>query len=142
MQKFFAGLKTTPPEEERKRLIEQIDRMKRSSSFVVDMQVELFQAITWGMRGLSAAEQKITEDQLKQVASDMKVQLGKHMEQQVWMSMLFAYKDISDNELEEYISLHETVEGVQTTEFVQSVFSGVHKQGVERLQCALDGEFS
>lgn len=141
MQNFFAGLQVSPPTEKRKCLIEQIDKLKRSSSFIVGLQVELFQAITWGMRGLSVDDQKITEDQLKQVALDMKVQLGAHMEQQVWMNMLFAYKDVSDSELEEYISLYESVEGALTTEFTQSVYSDVHKQGVGRLQCTLDVEF-
>lgn len=137
MQDFFAGLQHSSPTEERKRLIEKIDSVKRSSSFVVDMQVELFKAITWGMRGLSPDNQRITEDQLNQMALDMKAKLDVHMEQQVWMSMLFSYKDMSDTELEEYILLHETVEGKLTVEFVQLVYSNVHEQSVVRLRGAL-----
>ncbi len=76
MQNFFSGLQASPPTEVRKRLIEKIDSVKHSSSFVVDMQAELFRAITWGMRGLSPADQRMTEEQLKQVALDMKAQLG------------------------------------------------------------------
>jgi len=142
MQGFFAGLQASPPSEGRKRLIEQADRIKRVSSIVINTQVELFQAITWGMRSLNTDEQKITESQLEQMALDMKAQLTPHIEQQVWMGALYAYKDVSDSELEEYISLHETAEGQLTTEFTQSVYSSVHKQVLNRLQSALEAEFS
>lgn len=141
MRNFVAGFQVSPPTEQRKRLIEKIDRVKRSSSFVVDMQAELFKAITWGMRGLSPEDKKITEDQLKGVVLDMKAQFGAHMEQQVWMGMLFAYKDVADSELEKYISLHETIEGRQTTEFIQSAYFGVHEQVAAQLQHALSAEF-
>jgi len=141
MQDFFAGLQAMPPSESRKRLIEQTDRVTRSSSIVINTQTELFQAITWGMRGLSVDDQKISESQLKQMALDMKAQLGAHIEQQVWMGMLYAYKDASDSDLEKYISLQGTAEGKLTTEFTQSVYSSMHKQVVDQLQCALDAEF-
>ncbi len=142
MQAFFAGLQASPLSENRKRLIEQMDRITRSSSIVINTQIELFQAITWGMRGLSVGDQKITESQLKQMALDMKAQLGAQIEQQVWMGMLYAYKDVSDSDLEKYISLQETAEGKLTTEFTQSVFSSMHKQVADQLQCALGAEFS
>jgi len=142
MQRFFAGLQASPPTKNRKRLIEQADRVRRSSSVVIDMQVELFQALTWGMRGLSVDGQKISKDRLKQMVLDMKAKLGAHIEKQVWMGMLYAYKDVSDSDLDKYISLHETVGGKLTTEFTQSVFLNMHKQVVNRLQCVLGTEFS
>ena len=142
MQLFFTELQTTPPSENRKHLIEQIDKVIGSSALVVNMQIALFKAITWGMRKANPNTQNITQEQLKQMVLEMKEKMNQPITQQIWMSMLFAYKDVSDGELQHYLTLNESAEGQLTATFIRTVYFDMHQHTTTQLQYALEAEFS
>jgi len=142
MQKFFDGLQSSPPTEERKRLIEKIDSIKNFSSTVIDTQIDFFKAISWGMRGFRTDDQQVAEAALNQNVLDMRKQMTPHIERQVWTGMLYAYKDLSYDDLDTYISLSETAAGQLTTEFIQSVYQSMYKKVVDRLQSELEAAFT
>lgn len=134
MQDFFSGLQMSPPTEDRKHLIEKIDDIKHSSSTVIDAQVDLFQAIIRGTRGLRGDDQKISEVQLGQAVLDMEKELGGHIKRQIWISMLYAYKNVSDSDLEAYLASCETVSARSANEFMRAVYLEMHKNVVNGLQ--------
>jgi len=140
MQRYLSVMQK--PSEERKRLIEQVDEVKCASSMAIDTRLELFQAITYGMRGLNEENQEFSDDKLKQIISDMRKQGKVHAERQVWMGMLYAYKDISDSELKEYIALHKSSEGKLMSEFSRSLYLRMHTQVAEKIRNSLEEGFS
>lgn len=137
MQAFFSGLQASPPTEDRKRLIEGIDKVKHFSSIVVNTQIELFRVITRGTRGLRGADLKASEDQLNQTVSSMKKEMGAHIERQVWTGMLYAYKDISDADLESYLLLCETDSVKSVDGFMREAYLSMHENVVNTLQYEL-----
>ncbi len=140
-QDFFSGLHLSPPSDVRKRLIERMDRVRHSSLIVIDTQIELLQSMTWGMRSLSEGGRGMTEFQLQQMALEMRAEIGPKIERQIWMSMLYAYKDLSDVDLEKYILLYETSAGEITTDFMKRMYLNMHSRMANELQCALDVKF-
>jgi len=140
-KQFFASLENNPPTQTRKGLIEKLDKIKHSSSVFIDTQVELFRAITFGMRGMRDDAEKITDDQLHQLVVDMKTQATPHMERHVWTGMLYIFKNQSDNELKSYISLCETSEGRLAIDVIDAAFLSTYKQMIIRLQKNLEKTF-
>ncbi len=108
---------------------------------VVEMQISLFTAMAWGMRNVNPNAQNITQEQLQQTALDMKENMSPQIAQQIWMSMLFAYKNVSDDELKNYLTLNETTKGQRTLSFIRTVYSDMHQHTTKQLQYALEAEF-
>lgn len=142
MQIFFTGLQATPPSKKRKNIIEKIDKVLGSSALVVDMQITLFQSVAWGMRKVNPNYQEMTQVQLQQMASEMKEKMSQQITQQIWMSMLFAYKDVSDDELQDYLTLNESTEGQFTTAFIRTAYFDMYEHTTKQLQYALEAEFT
>jgi len=142
MQTFFTELQASPPTANRKALIEKIDKAVGSSALVLDMQIALFQAIAWGMRKVNPNAQSITQAHLQQMALEMKEKLSLQVSQQIWMSMLFAYKDVSDDELHNYLTLNESPEGQLTASFIRTVYFDMHQHTTRQLQYALEETFT
>lgn len=106
------------------------------------MQVTLFKATAWGMRNLNSNTQNITQEQLQQAALEMKEKMSQQVAQQIWMSMLFAYKDVSDDELQNYLTLNQSTEGQLTATFIRTVYSDMYQHTTKQLQYALESAFS
>jgi len=141
MSQYFSTLQASPSIQLRKKLIEKADKLKCSSAIAVAMQVTLFKAITYGMRGLSEKNQELSEANMEKMTSDTANQMSTPIKQQVWMGMMFAYKSLSDIELKECIALLESNEGKWASEFLQSVYLKMYGQVVERVQNGLENEF-
>jgi len=142
MQHFFTELQTSPPSEQRKHLIESIDKTIGSSALVIDMQMTLFQAIAWGLRNTNPNTQGITQKQLQQASIEMEAQMRQQVPQQIWMSMLFAYKEVSDETLQSYLTLNQSTEGQLTANFIRTVYSDMYQNTTKQLQYALEAEFT
>jgi len=141
MQCFFSELAESPPTDERKLLIEHIDKIRNLSSSAIDVNGEIFQAITWGMRKYIVSDQVMTSNQLKQIRLDRKKQIEPLIKQQVWIGMLYAYKNISDNDLKAYISLCETSAGKLANKLVQLVYQVICNKTAKRIQDRLEAVF-
>lgn len=138
MQAFFSNFSSTQPTKHRKHLIEQLDTVKGSSTIVISTQVELLKSITWGMRNLSEEGQQLTFVQLEKFASNMKGQVTKPIQQQVWMRMLFAFKTISDQEMNDALLLYASDDGEYTVKFIQKAYMSAYTQSVDQLQSLLE----
>jgi len=141
IQRFFDNLKTSPPTDERKLLIEHIDKVRNLSSTAIDANCEIFQAIAWGMRRYLVNDKVMTSNQLKQIRSDRQKQIEAFLKEQVLISMLYAYKNTSDSDLKSYILLCETSAGKLANKFIQLAYQLMVKKMAKQLQDKLGDEF-
>lgn len=141
MHHFLDDLKKSPPTDERKLLIEHVDKIRNISSTVIEANCEIFQAVTWGMRRYLVSDQVMTPEQLKQIRLDRKKQIEPFIKHQMLISMLYAYKNTSDGDLKTYISLCETSVGKLANKFIQLAYQLMNNKVAKQLQGRLEAVF-
>jgi len=107
IQKYVEQLKSKPPPPERGALARKLDQLSGSTDTSVEVLVAMFLANIRVYNAISPPEQRIDDDQLKQMADRMRKELRKPIEDFTTASILYMYRTVPDTELKEYITLYE-----------------------------------
>ncbi len=101
--RFFASLETTPPSKKRIELIKEFVAVTKLEASVKDIFAETIYFLNYQ----APQEKRIDENKLEQYISI----IGDKLDQQIYLSALFTYRELSDQELKKVISFYKSGAG-------------------------------
>lgn len=105
---YATSLQETPAPADRKRLIQRLDEANRTTQFSVDMQTAFFKAIFVAIEPVMEADMRLGEGELEKMVDEVRSSLDESLRDSTRLSYLYAFRDVSDQELERYIELCES----------------------------------
>lgn len=105
---FAASLQETPPVAARSRLIQRLDQANRATEFSIDMQTAFFKAIFVAIDPVMEADMRLGDGELEKMVDEVRTSLDERLRYNTRLSYLYAFRDVSNEELEDYIELCES----------------------------------
>lgn len=110
MESFAKALSNKPAPKSRSALVARLDKANRTTDFSVDMQTAFFKAIFTAIDPVMEADMRISEDELGKMVNEVRNSLEENVAYSTKLSYLYAFRDISDEELTAYIELGESAD--------------------------------
>ncbi len=110
MRAYATELATKPATSARSLLVEQLDKANRHTDFFVDMQTAFFKAIFVAIEPVMEADMRLGDGELDKMVTEVRNSLEESTRNNTRLSYLYAFRDISDDELKNYIALCESDE--------------------------------
>ncbi len=111
----FAGSMLSQPSPQRLALVERLDRAQQATESMVEVQIMVPSAMMKNMNRIVPADKKMADDEMAQMLAQMREQSLPQARQFIQLSMVYAYRSVSDGELEEYTQLIESDTGLYLT---------------------------
>ncbi len=122
LMRYAANLQSDPPSQTRVELIQRFERAAQQT----EMFLQFFELITYGILSgfmeLAPDKEKPTDEQIRKQVDEMTPMMKQLMWQQMLITSHYAYRDFSNNEIEEYIGFLETETGKK---YVRLSFNGI-----------------
>ncbi len=135
---FELDLQTNPPSDERIDLIHRLDVVTGTSEMALNSTVFLGSQIAHVFMmadpNPKAHRQKQELENYKKV---MKEQFAPSVKQKLYNSSYFTYKDISDDDLEQYVNFFESEDG----KWLSGIMNGGFTKGLEKISADMDQRF-
>lgn len=111
LQKYSALIESQPPPQPRRALIERFDETVGATRLALEVQVAVLRALLEGANSLLPQERQSAPEQVDSLVTRMRAQFQEPLRQQVQVSLLYTYREVSDDELAEYLTYWETEDG-------------------------------
>ncbi len=111
IQQYGALIESQPPPQPRRALIERLDETVGATRLALDFQAVVLRALLKGSNSLLPKERQTTIERIDRQIIDMKLQLLGLIREQVQVSMLYTYRNVSEEELAEYLAYWGTEDG-------------------------------
>jgi hypothetical protein len=111
IQQYGALLDSQPPPQSRLALIERLDKTTGATESALEIQGALVRALLEGGNSLLPEEKRPPSEQVDSLIASMRAQWREPLRQQLQVAMLYTYRDVSDEELAEYLAYWETEDG-------------------------------
>ncbi len=111
----FANSMLSQPSPQRLALVERLDRAQQATESMVELQMMVPSAMMKNMNRIVPADKKMSDAQIEQMLLQMRQQSLPQARQFIQLSMVYAYRSVSDDELEEYTQLVESDTGLYLT---------------------------
>lgn len=108
MNEFAAQIKQTPPSDARQALIERLDSANRTSEFSVNLQLAFFRSVFSAINPVMDIDMKIEDDELQTMQDEVRKSIAADIKHHVHNSYFYAFRDLSDKELETYVIMSES----------------------------------
>jgi hypothetical protein len=105
---FATTLDKTPPPESRSQLIKRLDQANRTTEFSIDMQTAFFKAIFVAIDPVMDADMRLADGELDKMVDEVRNSLDKSLRKNTRLAYLYAFRKVSDKELEGYIEMCES----------------------------------
>jgi len=105
---FSAALTNQPAAQTRSTLVERLDKATRTTDFSIDMQTAFFKAIFVAIEPVMEADMRLGEGELEKMVNEVRTSLEEGLRNNTRLSFLYAFRDISDDELKSYIEICES----------------------------------
>lgn len=101
--KYVSTLQSTPPSDERLALLDEIDQTLNLSKFASEINLASFDAMTEVIVANAKPEERSQmETQLPAIRSQVERGLAQNMPDQIILTLLYTYRNLSDDELRQY----------------------------------------
>jgi len=127
--------------QKRMELVRTLDRVTSSSETAVDMQMMMSSAMVVNMNKIVPSNQRMTKNQLQEMLAQMRTQSLFPTQQLLHLNMVFAYRTISDVELEAYIEEHDSALGRWATELFLAAWLKASEDVAFRLSDLMEKTF-
>ncbi len=107
---FSAALANQPTAQSRSTLVERLDQATRTTDFSIDMQTAFFKAIFVAIEPVMEADMRLGEGELEKMVNEVRTSFEEGLRNNTRLSFLYAFRDISDEELKSYIEICESEE--------------------------------
>ena len=111
IQQYGATLDSLPPPQPRRNLVERLDQAVGASAIALVIQGAMLRALLEGANSLLPLEKQPTPEQVDNLLASVRTQLREPLRQQVHIAMLYTYRDVSNEELAEYLAYWGTEDG-------------------------------
>ena len=98
IQTFAAGLGQNPPSAQRQAIIRHLDQATRTSERTVDIVVAV-------MEGIAAGSRDLPPQQSRKIIDDFRAQRGDTVRQAAIVKLLYQYRNVPDDQLNDYATL-------------------------------------
>ncbi len=129
---FLGALREKPASPKREALVERLDRANRATDFSVDLQVALFKAVFTAVDPIMEPEMRLGEGEMEKMLKEVRQSLEEEIRQRTRASYLFAFRDVSDEELEHYVELAESEPNRWAIQLLGNALLSALNQGGER----------
>lgn len=117
---FVMSVNKNPPSTERLKLVKKLDDVIQASKFQAELMSKMLATM---MTSFNQLDNKLTDDQLIQTINNVNMFMQEAAKEQVKMSFLFTFKDLSDDEISQYIKVEESEPSLQALN--KNIFNGV-----------------
>lgn len=107
---FAAALTNKPTPQSRSSLIEQLDKITRTTDFSIDMQTAFFKAIFVAIEPVMETDMRLGDGELEKMVNEVRTSLEESLRNNTRLSFLYAFRNVSDAELKQYIEICESDE--------------------------------
>ncbi len=114
-------------------LVQRLDEVTGASQFSLDMQMTMAEVTMRNLNRIVPAAQRIPPEQMEQMLQQMRMQSVYPVRQGTRLNMIYAYRSVTDEELERYIELNETDYARWMTEVMNGAWKAVTRQAAEDL---------
>lgn len=111
LQDYAKKLDAAPPAPHRLQQIHDLMDASGSVELVEAMQVGIIEAFLRAMNPLVPPDRRLSDDQITQLLVQFKQQMGESAREYLTLQNLYAYRNVSDNELKEYVRLYRSESG-------------------------------
>lgn len=129
---FGTALQNTPAPRSRSDLIERLDKANRTTDFSVDMQSAFFKAIFVAIEPVMDTDMRLGEGELEKMVNEVRSSLEESLRNNTRLSYLYAFRDVSDAELTQYIELCEAEEYRWAIQLLGNAMISAINQAAER----------
>ena len=134
---FAASLQDNPAPKSRSQLVEQLDKATRTTDFSVDMQTAFFKAIFVAIEPVMESDMRLGEGELDKMVTEVHNSLEEGLRNNTRLSYLYAFRDISDDELKNYINLCESEEYRWAIQLLGNAMISALNQAADRAAMAM-----
>ncbi len=108
MQTFAASISNHAPPSSRMDLIRRLDNANRTSGFSVNLQIAFFRTVFKAINPVMDEDMKIGDEELGKMQDEVRKSISNDIKKHVELSYLYAFRKVSDQELESYVKLSES----------------------------------
>lgn len=130
---FLNALQDTPPPQERIDAILEFDEITDATYHTVSIITDLYLALIKTMNTYQPGGQRMSEDESEQIRQSIMTQLLPMYENVTIAMNLFTYRNVPDEELEEYIGFYKTDSGQWFVDISYNVFDFVISRVTDRI---------
>jgi hypothetical protein len=102
---------STPEGHQRLQLIQALDQATGTTEVALKMTLETAGAVVRGVQPLLPEDKRLTEKEITDQLQSLEAQMQMTLRYGTWLSLLYTYREASDDELREYLSFAESAEG-------------------------------
>ncbi len=106
-------------------LARRLDEASNATETALDIQMMIFEAIMKNMNKILPQEQRVTEEQLERMLEQIRLQSVFPARQYTQLSIVYIYRSVSDEELRQYVKLHESEIGRWGSDLIRSTWMKV-----------------
>lgn len=114
-------------------LVQQLDAAQKATETMIDVQLMTTRAMMEGMNTLAPPEQQVTKEQQGQMLEQLRAQSLYPARQFVYLSLVYTYRTVSDEELGEYLRLYQSELGRWSTTLMMDAWMNVADDVSQRL---------
>jgi hypothetical protein len=128
MLRFMADMQTTPPEQERIALIQDLEETLHLSDLTTIIVIEMIQGMTQAVNFSLPEEERQSEEEILEEVASLAPMLKESFRQQMIMTSFYTYRNISDSDLRDYIRFYKSPTGQKEIDITGKALSSVLKQ--------------
>ena len=128
LESYIAGLESAPPSGDRVELLLRLDRASGTSDAAVEMQVAMMKALLQGMYSLGAG----TDHAIERAVDLARPKFARETRNRIQLSLHFLYRDVSDDELVQYLAYLESEDGEWLTRVLLKALFAAMEEGARR----------
>lgn len=112
---------------QRMAMVQRLDEVQQATEMLVDIQVMTAKAMMNSMNEIVPQDQRMSEKELSQRLEQLRAQAVFPARQYMHLNMVYAYRSASDDELSQYVQLHESEIGRWSAELLRNASMSVYE---------------
>lgn len=137
MMAFATALQNKPASDSRTALIERLDKANRMSDFKIDIETAFFKAIFVAVDPVMEADMRLGDGELDRMVNEVRTSIEDAVRSETRLSYLYAFRNISDDELTQYIELCESEEYRWAIQLLGNAMISALNQAADRAATAM-----
>ena len=137
LQAFMKRLEKTPPTQERLQLIRRLDMATNSTELLLDITESITVSLASAHDATLPATQRIGADRIRVQISRERGNWRPQAQNHVLVTMLYTYRAVGQQELEQYVGFLETEAGLDYCSQTSGAFKGAMDLGIQRATSAM-----
>ncbi len=108
--------------------VQRLDDAVQTSKTILNMQTMMAKTMIENMNNLVHVEQRIPEQEIAQMMEQMRREASGYTRQYTKLQYLYTYRSVTDEELDNYIALHESASGRHLTQLFNDAWMNVFER--------------